>query len=101
MKRILLGWAFLSTIALGAQRPAPGKPEQYPGQGNHAQPPEGWMCEPKTKRPAPPPDRACLCHMQCQKDANGVEFWQPDPQCSSWCWEKQCACPRMHCDEGS
>ncbi len=89
----------LAVISLAAQRPAPGKPEQYPGQSSHAKPPDGWMCSPKNTQPAPPPDHACLCHMECEKAANGEEMWKPDPQCSAFCFEKSCSCPHMHCSE--
>ncbi len=99
----------VALASLAAQRPAPGKPEQYPGQSGHAEPPAGWQCEHQTTTNTIPPDHVCFCQMRCTKDEQGVEHWDEDNKCSVWCWAKDkdgkagnhCACPHMGCSEGS
>lgn len=69
-----------------AQEPA----EPYPGQRNHAQPPDGWNCY------RPPVDLQgdqshwCSCERICDQDTQVVH---EDKQCSVYCHMDHCTCP--------
>ena len=66
-------------------------PEPYPGQRNHAEPPEGCNCH------NPPIDlkgdqaKWCGCERTCDAETQVIHA---DKECLTWCWEhKHCDCP--------
>lgn len=61
--------------------------EAYPGQSNHAKPPEGWVCEHPTIG-VTAPEHTCNCERHCDENGKVVE----DRECQSWCWPDSCKC---------
>lgn len=83
-------------------------PEAYPGQHQHATPPEGWLCAPANSPNFVPPDHQCACKRMvqenddgCMKNPDGSMHVLEDPSCAVFCHMKSCSCPVMHCTEGS
>lgn len=67
-------------------------PEQYPGQRDHAMPPEGWECN---GAPGTPADHKCACSNMPKdsKDPICAVFENADdPKCSVYCHKDHCAC---------
>lgn len=91
---------------LGAQDQT--EPEKYPGQHDHAKPPEGWYCSPQTPKYTIPPDHLCACQRhtipnlstgeECIKNPDGTDYLVEDPKCSVWCHADHCRCPHDSCD---
>lgn len=85
MAAVLIG---LSLGIVAAQE----KPEQYPGQKDHAEPPKDWVC---SGAPNTPADHKCACS-NMPKDSKdpicAVYENQDDPQCSVYCHKDHCAC---------
>jgi hypothetical protein len=83
--------AILLGVSLGVVL-AQEKPEQYPGQKDHAAPPDNWFC---SGAPNTPADHKCACK-NMPKDPKdpicAVYENEDDPQCSSWCHREKCAC---------
>ena len=96
--------AFTLTLALTGQQTfnpvvpddAPGTavqqddtPEAYPGQHDHAVPPEGWQCM------RPPVDLKgdqshwCSCERVCDTETQVVH---EDMKCQVWCHMDHCTC---------
>ena len=64
--------------------------EQYPGQRDHAIPPEGWKCEHQNFELSIPVDHMCNCErMYSEEEGRVIE----DKQCSVYCHMDHCACP--------
>lgn len=67
-----------------------GAQEPYPGQSEHREPPEGWVC---SNHPNAPKDHKCGCNPECTKNDDGTMTIQEDVKCTVYCWkEKHCAC---------
>ena len=66
------------------------EPEAFPGQHDHAQPPDGWMCH------QPPMDLSgdqthwCNCERSCDEETQVVH---EDKKCSTFCHGDHCGCP--------
>jgi len=75
--------ALLGGLVL-AQQPQ----EPYPGQREHARPPDGWFCEHQNYELSVPPAHVCGCERV--KDENGVIH--EDKECSTWCYMDHCHC---------
>jgi len=74
----------LASAAFAQQR------EQYPGQGEHSEPPKNFYC---SNHPLTPAKHKCACEPSCVKNENGEMEMHPDPKCTVYCWEKDhCAC---------
>ena len=65
------------------------QPEDYPGQANHATPPEGWMCQPQNIELSVPADHVCNCERMYDAETNRVI---EDATCSVYCHMDHCAC---------
>lgn len=75
--------------------------EPYPGQRNHAEPPDGWTCSREAT------DKAHLCFCKGMKDnhdpmctkppADEEEDASEDPTCTVFCHKDHCACTKF-CD---
>jgi len=78
--------AAILAIFLLAQTPT----EQYPGQHDHAAPPEGWMCEHQNYELSVPRDHMCSCERMFSEEENRVI---EDKQCSVYCHMDHCTCP--------
>ena len=93
MKRgLLLFILLIAAVAAGGQQR-----EAYPGQGEHREPPKGWMC---SNHPRAPRDHKCDCQRTCAKptDEDGNVIDGPmvvteDTKCKVWCHADHCACP--------
>lgn len=64
--------------------------EQYPGQSEHATPPDGWMCEHQNYELTVPVDHMCNCERMYSEEENRVI---EDKQCSVYCHMDHCKCP--------
>lgn len=97
-----LGWAAVMLgLALGVLA-AQQKPEQYPGQSEHKEPPADYFCQQVG-------DKAHRCDCpgmtrdpMCKKGPEGPEEEPEIPleesqKCSSYCWKDHCRCKRA-CD---
>jgi hypothetical protein len=70
--------------------------EQYPGQRNHAAPPEGWFCQHQYSIggvPQVPEDHICACARTCMDNADGTQSTVEDPKCAVYCHKDHCDCP--------
>lgn len=65
------------------------QPEDYPGQHDHAQPPDGWMCEHQNYELSVPPAHACNCERSCDTESGRVI---EDKQCKVYCHMDHCHC---------
>jgi hypothetical protein len=92
------GWLAVAVdlAAVAAMESTPQAPEQYPGQHEHARPPEDFYC---SDHPNAPKDHACACQRKCSKplDDEGNEIPGPlvegeDPKCSVYCHKDKCSC---------
>ena len=84
----------LFALILGFSLQSVEQPEDYPGQHQHALPPEGWYCS-ATAKDAP---HKCQCkRMAAGQDCETITA--EDPQCKVWCHADRCRCP-VHCDVG-
>ena len=83
----------LLVLLLMAQAPS----EPYPGQGEHAKPPEGWMCEPQNYDLSVPRDHVCSCERTQNENGAIME----DKQCTVWCHMDHCKCPVTNQDAPS
>lgn len=100
--------AILLGISLGVTF-AQEKPEQYPGQKDHAEPPANYFCDHVGDRahrcdcPGMTPDPMCKTPAPMPEDDPNTEEdeSQPTPQesskCSSFCWRDHCHCHQA-CD---
>lgn len=86
----------VAVLAMAAQQP-----ERYPGQRDHAVPPDGWMCAPQNLQRTIPLDHVCTCLPHCYTDGTGVQRVQEDPKCQVWCHPSHCSCKPMNDDEGA
>lgn len=97
MKRVLvLAFVlFVGAATTWGQRPKENEPEQYPGQHQHARPPEGYRC---SNRWNAPKNQKCDCRIICViKDGQLVV--DRAEGCSSYCWEKEfCFCSHDGCE---
>lgn len=82
MKTIAL---VLMTLSLVAQQ----TDEPYPGQGQHAQPPEGWFCEHQNYELTVPPAHACSCERSCSPETGTII---EDQKCTVYCHASHCHC---------
>ena len=79
-----------NTPSSAQPRSTDDEPEQYPGQHDHAQPPEGWMCH------QPPIDLSgdqthwCSCERSCDEETQVVH---EDEKCTTNCHSDHCKCP--------
>jgi hypothetical protein len=71
-------------VLLLAQSPQ----EPYPGQKQHAEPPNGWFCEHQNYELSVPPAHACSCERTC--DENGTTH--EDQTCTVFCHADHCHC---------
>lgn len=84
------------TFTLAAQQPpdrmpaAPLPPEAYPGQREHAQPPEGFNCMRQTTKLDVPPEKACTCERMYSPTDPTVVL--EDEHCTVFCHAYACAC---------
>lgn len=69
-------------------------PEPYPGQGQHAEPPAGWVCEHQNFDLSVPQAHVCACERGC--DDTGV--LHEDQSCKVYCHADHCHCPMQHKD---
>jgi hypothetical protein len=92
-------YLFIALLSVLVQQ-AP-TPEPYPGQRDHAAPPDGWFCSPTAKVKA----HECHCKRMgyttkddplCEDP--GVQVTE-DQKCTVWCHKDHCLCP-MTCDSG-
>lgn len=77
----------------------PPKPDAYPGQSQHKEPPPGWVCEKDAKDPA----HDCHCQRHFIPDPDDKDCCHDimeDRGCSSYCWPKHCHCPVGECKVG-
>ena len=81
MKHLLL--ALLMVLQTPAVR------EDYPGQKDHGQPPDGWMCVHQNYELSVPLDHACNCERACDEETGKVV---EDKQCKVWCHADHCSC---------
>lgn len=69
--------------------PVDDSPEAYPGQHDHARPPDGWTCH------RPPVDLSgdqthwCACERTCDPDTQVVH---EDKACAVYCHADRCSC---------
>ncbi len=100
MKTILV--AVTLGLALGVAAAQRQKPEQYPGQREHKEPPADYFCE----QVADAAHRCDCPGMQkdpmCKKDPEGPEeetgpTMEESQKCSVYCWKDHCRCKRA-CD---
>jgi len=91
MKKLILAGMMLGAALALAQE----KPEQYPGQKDHAKPPDDWFCSAGANTPA---DHKCACK-NMPKDPKdpicAVYENEDDPQCSAYCHKDHCACKSL------
>lgn len=85
--------------AMPALPPLPAAPAQqvaepYPGQSNHAEPPNDWFCERQNYELNIPQAHVCSCEHGC--DAEGVRH--EDKKCTVFCHADHCHCPLQHQD---
>lgn len=66
------------------------EPEPYPGQREHAVPPDGWMCEHQNYTLTVPVDHACNCERSCDGETGQVI---EESQCLVYCHASHCSCP--------
>lgn len=94
--------AVLMAVATGAQ--VRQEPEAYPGQREHAKPPDGWFCA----VPSQAKDRAhaCQCKRMAQPTAEDKccektkpEEIREDTKCKVYCHKDHCTCP-VQCGDG-
>ena len=64
--------------------------EPYPGQGEHAKPPDGWMCEPQNYELSVPVAHVCNCERMYDDNTKSVI---EDRECTVFCHADHCACP--------
>jgi hypothetical protein len=81
---------FVLVLALQTQTPS----EPYPGQGEHREPPVGWMCHrPEMDRLGhyTPEEEThlCGCERSCDQDTQVVH---EDKRCAVYCHPTHCAC---------
>lgn len=69
--------------------------EAYPGQSEHAKPPDGWFCEVQNYDLSVPRDHVCSCERMCDETTGAV---REDRNCSVYCWPAACKCPVGHSD---
>lgn len=62
--------------------------EPYPGQGQHAKPPDGWFCMNQNYELSVPRAHVCTCERMKKEDGSIVE----DPQCTVYCHADSCRC---------
>src|SRR5262245_59761430 len=94
MKMRLFALALAVTVTAFAQV----RPEQFPGQSEHREPPKDWMC---SNLPNAPKDHKCDCKRSCAKPIDpesgeemaGPMTVQEDRACAVWCWPDHCTCP--------
>lgn len=67
-------------------------PEAYPGQSQHAQPPEGWFCEHPTPETLETMDPAHICNCERSCDESGT-VREDNMRCSVACHPDSCKCP--------
>src|SRR5947208_422546 len=90
-------------VMFALQQPAPSPsfpPEPYPGQANHAQPPEGWHC---LSTDAEGPAHQCACPGMKQDPMCPVMETPSDNElhrgkCATWCFRDHCFCT-MSCED--
>lgn len=84
----------LAVLALTQQQPTwdppPDPPEAYPGQHEHARPPEGFYCKRQSTQLDVPPEQACTCERMYSPDDPTVVL--EDRHCTVWCHADRCAC---------
>ena len=68
----------------------PEPPELYPGQHEHALPPEGWFCERQNVALSIPPEHACTCERMF--DPTDPTIVREDRHCSVFCHADRCKC---------
>ena len=79
-----------NTPSSAQPRPGDDEPEAYPGQHDHAQPPDGWTCH------MPPADLSgdqahwCNCERSCDQETQVIH---EDKQCKTFCHGDHCTCP--------
>lgn len=79
------GLLFAVVLALSMQQPD----EPYPGQGQHAKPPDGWYCEHQNFQLSVPAAHACNCERMCNPDTGAVI---EDQKCTVFCHADHCHC---------
>src|SRR6185436_4005566 len=109
----LLALLVALVVSLGAQQPytpspnPPRPPEQFPGQHDHALPPDGYRCLPQTPAGFGVDDaHVCACKRMaqvypdgsCVLNEDGTEHIQEDPICSVYCHMDRCGCGHGSCD---
>lgn len=96
---IVLMVGVVANAALNVQVPtSPPPPEAYPGQRDHAKPPEGFYCSPQGKDAA----HKCACKRMAQRMEGDPKDCcsgpvQEDPKCTVYCHMNHCLCP-VGCD---
>lgn len=63
--------------------------EPYPGQSNHAKPPDGWTCEHQNIDLSVPPEHACNCERSCDQETGKIV---EDQTCTVFCHSDSCRC---------
>lgn len=83
LRHLFLGlvWYGIAVSAVAPQETAPERHEDYPGQSQHARPPDGWYCSVTAKD-----EHHCECHRVPQPGEFCPES-EPDPvECKTYCW---------------
>lgn len=91
MRLLLLSFAlFALTQQQPTWDPPPQPPEAYPGQHEHARPPEDFFCKRQTTALDVPPEQACTCERMFSPDDPNVVL--EDRHCTVWCHADKYAC---------
>lgn len=97
--KFLHSWLLILPVlliaGLSAQPPdippdPPQAPELYPGQHQHALPPEGWFCERQNIELSVPAEHVCTCERMY--DPVDPTVVREDRECSVWCHADRCKC---------
>jgi hypothetical protein len=70
-------------------RPQDDQPEAYPGQHDHAVPPEGWQCMRAPADLQGDQDHWCSCERTCDQETQVVH---EDKKCAVYCHMDHCTC---------
>lgn len=87
LRYLALAFALVASFVSGGQ-------EQFPGQGEHAKPPEGWACDHNAKDDA----HKCSCVRKCVPDTDEdgnplrTQHVQEDQKCGAYCHPEHCHC---------
>ena len=83
-----------NTPSSAQPRPQDDEPEAFPGQHDHATPPDGWQCERAPSDlgghdPNSDPTKWCSCERNCDVETQVVH---EDMDCKVYCHMDHCTC---------